>query len=164
MNKNSSLLNEFHQQSKQDWIEKASADLKGSSLESIQNEIEPGLSTPAYLTTEDIDDCEPILTNQSGTNAIAPRYWINYQEVMVASEVIANDEALEALNMGAQGIIFNIQHIPDFERLLADIKIANCSISFLSKVPLEGFQQAHADYVKSLNINSDISGFINISG
>ena len=161
-NKNSPLLKDFHVQTKDDWVKKALIDLKGLSLAEIDNEIEPGLVTPAYLTAEDINDSLLIRTSPPSVDLNTSRNWINYQHITVFDEILANDLALEALNMGAQGLLFAIQGIPDFERLLADIEMSSCAISFSSSQEIIGFQQAYEKFVLTRNASKNINGFLDI--
>jgi methylmalonyl-CoA mutase len=158
----SNLLTEFPPQSRADWVKRATADLKGKNLDEVLNIIEPGLSTPIYFTSEDISSLPDLAVSKSGTDI--PRHWTNYERITVVNELIANDMALEALSKGAQGIIFRVDSISDFERLLADIKIENCGISFVSQEHIEGFLDAYLDFAKSQNALPGLEGFLDQPG
>ena len=57
--------------------------------------------------------------------------WKLLQKIEVKDDQMANSEALEALNNGCEGIIFDVQHhAPNPDILYDQIKAAHCSIFF----------------------------------
>ena len=133
--KNQSLLNEFESNSKSEWISQATADLKGKTIESLAIKLEKNITLSPYYTTEDmvgLDAIAPFSNALGRKNTFdgEPREWINYQKIWVKDESEANKIALEALNLGASGLIFNIKSNIDFDKLLNNIQLEACAISF----------------------------------
>lgn len=133
--KNQSLLNEFKPNSKEEWILKATSELKEKSLESLSYEIEKNITVYPYYTKEDLKDIDYILNfNNVLANANTidgePRDWINYQRISVIDEIKANELAIQALGLGATGIIFILKSATNFNLLLKEIKLDACAISF----------------------------------
>ena len=133
--KYSRLLSEFENNTKEDWIKKATAELKGKNLESLNTMFEKGIQINPYYTYEDLtglDDIRKYDNLLAGKNTPdgQPREWINYQRVLIDTEKKANQEALEALQMGATGIIFETGGNVNYSQLLDGINLSACAISF----------------------------------
>ena len=131
------LLKDFTPQDKQAWITKATADLKGKALDELQSTWEPGITVAPYYTAKDTQklnylkayaNCLATKTTPDGQ----PRSWINYQKIKITSEQKANKQALEALNLGATGLIFIGKGKVDYSILLKDIFLEACAVSFES--------------------------------
>ena len=108
---NPSLLQEFTPNSKNEWYNKATSDLKGKTVESLSSKFEGTLEAAPYYAKEDLEHLnylqkyENILASKS-TLDDEPREWINYQKIFIKNETEANKTAHEALKLGATGIIF----------------------------------------------------------
>lgn len=130
-----SLLEEFEPNSKEEWVIKATSDLKEKTLESLISDFDKNISVLPYYTKEDLHEIEwisrynNVLQNKSTIDG-EPRDWINYQKMKVSDEFEANSNALQALNLGATGIIFELGDKVDFSLLLKDILLDTCAISF----------------------------------
>jgi methylmalonyl-CoA mutase len=69
--------------------------------------------------------------------------------------------ALEALNIGADGLIFECSSIPDFKKLLKDIQAEYCSISYKTEASSYELAKAYFNYLISEKVDlSKISGSI----
>ena len=132
---NQSLLEEFEPNSKEEWILKTTSDLKGKSIESLASEFEKNIVVSPYYTKEDLKEIDYLTQFENALAGKAtldgePREWVNYQKIYVDKEGIANKLALQALELGATGIIFSLKSNVDFEKLLEDILLDACAVSF----------------------------------
>ncbi len=133
--KNQSLLTAFKPISTKDWILKATADLKGKTIDSLSSKFEKNISVSPYYTKENLANIKRVASYNNAlihreTSDGEPREWINYQKIYVKKELQANTLALQALELGATGIIFNLKSTPNFSILLKDIKLDACAVSF----------------------------------
>ena len=91
MKKNQSFLKEFSPNSKKEWIAKATADLKGKTIESLASTFEKNIIADVYYTKEDLKELDYL---QKYNNLLAdrttldgePRAWINYQKNAVEKD------------------------------------------------------------------------------
>jgi methylmalonyl-CoA mutase len=144
------IFAEFNQQSKDDWLAKAQADLKGKPVESLSSNWY-GLNIEPYYTREDftpIDSAVPLTTKNEG--------WINYVTITVESDKQANNLAKEALMLGATGVVFNIINSTNYSELLAGIELEHCAIAFAGDTDTEKLY----DFIDSLPGKHNLSGFI----
>src|SRR5690606_14636421 len=84
------------------------------------------------------------------------RVWQNLESIVVGSPKQANQMALEALNHGADGIIFEIsEEIPEFDLLLKDIMLQSCAVYFSGNHnvvrPFEAYIEKQQLYRQQLN-------------
>lgn len=127
----------FEKINKKEWLEKATNDLKGENpYEKFAWEIEPGISVKPYYD----QDTLPENTSKFNNRLLALddpsgdlRHWDNLQQIVVSNTKEANEEALQALKGGADGICFDMRAINGFDlkELLADIQLSHCSVGFL---------------------------------
>ncbi len=172
MSKNHELLfSDFSKVSREEWIEKATLDLKGKDvLELYTWELEPGISSPPYYdpsditTLKDYDAFHNRLPRAEHTTQGA-RAWRNLQEIEVQNEGSSNQEAREALGNGVDGILFEISAPVNFGELLKDIPLDKFSVSFrLSSNDLSIAEGLHS-FPGSTGMDTDhIVGSIEISG
>ncbi|MEM7109964.1 MAG: methylmalonyl-CoA mutase, partial [Bacteroidota bacterium] len=132
--KSKSLFNDFSKVSKSEWLEKATADLKGENpLEKYSWTIEKDIIAAPYYDQTDVEDLNlsPFQNRlNNGNGAAAARQWLNLQQINVTSISAANQEALKALNSGADGIHFEIKKAISPEILLDQIVPEYCYLSF----------------------------------
>ncbi|MEP2773956.1 MAG: methylmalonyl-CoA mutase family protein [Fulvivirga sp.] len=129
------LFEDFNKVDKKQWLEKATADLKGANpQEKYGWKIEDGISLDLYY---DKSDTKRLSTSFQNRQYVADhpsghiRHWDNLQEVLVDDDKKANNVALEALEGGAEGLIFKLQNQDvDYNVLLKDIQTAFCSVWF----------------------------------
>jgi methylmalonyl-CoA mutase len=131
------LFEAFKKSSKQEWIDKATSDLKGTSvLEKYQWTLNSDITLSPYYAAEDLQGLEylaeyrlnPTVFNQAdGTN----RSWINTVDIHANNEKTANEEAILALMNGADGLNFIISNSDiDLTLLLSDILLEHCHVTF----------------------------------
>ena len=132
------LFSEFAPVSKEQWIAKATEDLKGADFQKkLVWKTYEGFDIQPFYTLEDLEGKE-LVTNLGKAfardeNATGARSWVNYAEVLVDDEAKANKVALENLEeRGADGIVFNLagRESTDFAVLLNGIEVNCCAISF----------------------------------
>jgi len=144
------MFSEFAAHTKDDWQKKAIQDLKNKPIESLKSNWY-GLDIEPYYAQEDFNPLNisaSIISNNNG--------WINYVRIEVKSEEQANKQAHEALMLGATGIIFNLNYIPDYGKLLNEIDLQHCAIAFSGKTNLN----AYISYVSTQNQVEHLAGFI----
>ena len=134
------LLSEFPKVSKQQWMEKTLADLKGADFDKklVWKTIE-GFNLQPYYAQRDLHNLHylqrfesSILNMEDGSQG--PRYWVNRSKIIVKDAESANMEAIDALNNGADGLIFDLtgKEKVDIRKLLNNILPLHCSVSFLA--------------------------------
>lgn len=162
-----SLFPHFSKISKAEWVEKATGDLKGEDvLKKYTWELEPGINVSPYYDPSDLDESAGYeafhnrLAAKSDHSAANARIWLNLQTLFVNDAKTSNRDALEALNSGADGIIFNIANSIDFNLLLEGIEPEYCSISFRFA------KESSASLIKELQafLQSNPSGSTRITG
>lgn len=115
----SSLFTEFPSQSKAQWAAQVAKDLKGLvSADDLQWTSPDGVTIPAYLTSEDIENTVFLTKEQKG--------WAYRETLAVTDESAANRDAHTAFEKGAQEVAFT-QLLPntDFAKLLKGIALKN---------------------------------------
>ncbi|MDN5203321.1 methylmalonyl-CoA mutase family protein [Fulvivirgaceae bacterium BMA10] len=134
------LFKEFSGVTKEDWEKKVLEDLKGKTFESLLWTTDEGFVVRPNYTNEDLKDLSyltkqgPGFVNTTDKN-YPPRKWINNEFIEVSNEKTANTLALDALNMGADGIVFDLSKIEEIkiDSLLNDIHPHYCEVSFIIK-------------------------------
>ncbi len=160
---NTNLFEDFNAVDQSTWVEKVKADLKGEEFESLSWEAE-GIKLAPFYTQDDLEGLDYLKQYQNNfanrsDATYASRKWINYQEVIVENENTANTSALEVLNSGAEGIIFNLTRIEkiDFNSLLKDILFEHCYIGFV-------FANSNRAAIRFLEKHKIAQGFLRIEG
>lgn len=122
------LLNDFSGTSREEWKSKIVNDLKGKAYETLCWQA-AGLSGEPIYTEEDLPETLTSLANiPEQPEVFGARNWVNYQSITVGDEKEANQKGLQALNNGADGLIFALNEQPDWNELLKDIELAYCHI------------------------------------
>lgn len=160
------LFADFDPQTAEKWETKLIADLKGKPLEDLLWE-NAGLKGKPFYTKEDLPHTLPNLSNvHKNPEAFGNRYWANYQFILVENDLQANQVALEALENGADGLLFSVSDIPKFDKLLKDVKPEYCQVSFESKeLSTKSIFDSYHSYLTSKEVElNQITGFINGEG
>ncbi|MEM1407759.1 MAG: methylmalonyl-CoA mutase family protein, partial [Bacteroidota bacterium] len=151
--KTESLFNDFKKITKSEWLEKATADLKGESpVGKYSWNLEPGLKVEPYYDESDLHGIQisPFQNNDFGESQFPSKpggkVWVNLQEIDVKSASEANKEAVDALNSGADGIHFHLTEAIDPEALLTGIRPEYCYLSFGFAADKYDHAAALADY------------------
>ncbi len=131
-------FSEFKKVSKAEWAKKATEDLKGADVfEKYNWQLEGITLQPYYDQSDTVNNAlnatianRQIDSRQQGE----ARYWVNVQPIVVGDAKQANQKALLALYMGAEGIEFDLAKFDqiDFEVLLNDILVEYCQINFIN--------------------------------
>ncbi|WP_410527947.1 methylmalonyl-CoA mutase [Roseivirga sp. 4D4] len=160
------MFADFEPQTAESWKSKLLEDLKGKPFEELLWESE-GFHGKPFYTKADLPDSLPQSANvHPQPEAFGHRYWTNYQLVNVSSSKEANSKALDALNNGANGLLFSISELPSFEALLKDIKPEFCQVSFQSdSIETSYIYKEYLNYLEQTQTNlSKVSGFIHGKG
>jgi len=133
------LFQEFDPVSRDQWIDKVHADLKGADFNKrlVWRTME-GFEIQPFYMKEDLKELDYLKKYHNGAlNAdnqeSGPRYWTNIERITVRSEEEANKEAHQALHMGVDGIEFDFDPfngIPSISSLLSNIMPNIAAIGF----------------------------------
>jgi len=163
------LFSEFAPVSKEQWIAKATEDLKGADFQKkLVWRTYEGFDIQPFYTIEDLAGRE-LVTNLNRAfardeNATGARSWVNYTEVLVEDEAKANQIALADLDeRGADGIVFNLngRETVDLETLLKGIEVACCAVSFKQAGCPGKFTEAYFAYLKAKGVDlNKVTGYL----
>jgi methylmalonyl-CoA mutase len=165
MRKNKQLFQSFSPSNKKDWENRVNAELKNiKALDDLFSKTDEGIMLKGLYTQEDIVD-EKTMNLPPICNSFEARHWENRALIKVENEASNNQIALNALQFGADGLIFDCRNKKkiNFELLLSSIEPAHCSISFITN--------DHSDFIthfkswlnkKKLTL-SGLSGSLNIN-
>lgn len=163
------LFSEFAPVSKEQWIAKATEDLKGADFQKkLVWRTYEGFDIQPFYTIEDLEGRE-LVTNLNRAfardeNATGARSWVNYTEVLVEDEAKANQAALADLDeRGADGIVFNLngRETVDLETLLKGIEVACCAVSFKQAGCPGKFTEAYFAYLNAKGVDlNKVTGYL----
>jgi methylmalonyl-CoA mutase len=130
----------FPAQSTQNWATAATSELeKGSRLEDLRIRKE-GLEWNPYYSATDVESWEAARLPASRENFGGARCWINMPRVLVNDALQANAQALEHLQNGADGIVFDLPtEFEDARKLLEGIEMPYCTTHFFVSGKSERF-------------------------
>lgn len=162
-----SLFSDFSPINKQQWKEQVLKELKGKPYESLQWKLAEGLVLEPYYTANELASLQPPvaeLTPPALFSGGEARQWVNMQYLAVSDAATANALALEALQGGATGLLFDLRSlkvIPDFYVLLKDILLEHCNVSFQVEEVGQKVLVAYLQYVKQQGLAIEqLRGFI----
>jgi methylmalonyl-CoA mutase len=162
MNK-TKLFEDFEKSSEIDWKNQIIKELKAKAYESLVSKTPEGIAIHPFYHKDSSSDNGLNIQNpiQHKNDALPPRYWANQSKIVIKEEQEANRSALEALNAGAEGIIFNVSKSEiDLEILLNEIQPEYCMISFESNEPFYSLISQYLNYISAHKYDSHkISGF-----
>lgn len=116
------LFTDFEKVSPETWNAKIIKDLKGVPYESLIFTDEAGNIIKPFYTKEDFSEASTSLPSNAGWDACVT--------IKVEDEKKSNNEALEALKLGASGLIFQIDKKINLSILLKDISVENIYCEF----------------------------------
>jgi len=137
------LFTEFEHSSAEQWKEKIIKDLKGISFESLVWDTGMGFHVKPFYTEADYqgEDPRPIFTG---------RGWDACVNIHVQDEKAANQMALNALNEGASGLVFQINKKIDTALLVNSISLEHIYAHFiLSNDALHVLDDLKNEYIKN---------------
>lgn len=124
---NKKLFSEFTPVTKQQWIERVNADLKGEDFN--RKLVWKNLSNINFQPFYNAEDTLDYLTDM-GENAQA---LINYRSIDVVSAEAGNKQALKAVNEGVTGLLFNLNDYVAVAALLNGVNLNRIAVSFVLK-------------------------------
>jgi len=164
------IFSEFPKVSKEQWKEKAIADLKGADFDKklVWRTLE-GFNLQPYYSSEDLkalDYLKKYERNSLNTedDSQGPRYWINREKIVVKDTESANQSAIHALNSGADGLLFDLTGNEgiDLKKLLNTILPLHCSVSFIANREAAKLIKGYFTFESTTDIEtSQLSGSIN---
>lgn len=160
MAQDENLFSDFEPLSRQDWINTATADLKGADFEKkLVWKTDEGIAVQPFYTAEDLEH----INLEVQQNDVPQRTWTNYVAVEVTDLLQANHFMLHMMQFGVTGFVL---HIHDtfaihFNILLKGINPQTIHISFKLREPAPLLLQAYFDYLISEGKDlSAIHGFV----
>ena len=157
MTKNKLSFSEFKPATAKDWKEKIITDLKGGDYDKLYSYTSEGIKIAPFYTAENVDPNNYNIPNkfQQENPGLSPRHWVNNVKFSVkqGEEKSVNQKALDALNNGAEGLIFQIEGSIDFKALLNEVNAEYCSISFESSTPHYSLIENYFEYLKSAGVD-----------
>lgn len=156
---NVNLFDEFEPISKKEWKQQVIADLKGKDFEQLMWHTEGLTIVPLYAQEDLITMPSGGLGFTNNNKHQTEHIWQNLEKVTVHNAHQANIKALEALNHGADGIIFQMldNEIPEFDTLLKNIVLESCTLYFEGNDPLAVAFQHHISHsLTNKNLNGGL--------
>ncbi|MBS1544593.1 MAG: hypothetical protein JST14_13230 [Bacteroidetes bacterium] len=132
----------FPKAEKSDWEAAAREELQGADPWKKLSSKMLGIEIAPYYDATSCTNVAPLLPNQSGS-FLGPRTWFNCPRVSVNDFVAANQVALNHLQQGADGILFDLGVHGDIGLLLKGIDPRHCSINFLLNSKTEMAKDVH---------------------
>lgn len=123
---NQDLFSEFPPISKAEWLQQIAKDLKGKPLEDLNWHLSNGLVVTPFVHADDFTTPPQPVTGQ-------PVSWEICEEVQVTDPSLANRQALDALEGGAEGLCFWLESSLDaaaFGQLLEGIHLDFIGLHF----------------------------------
>lgn len=154
------LFKDFAGVSRDEWQNKIIADLRGKPIEGLNWEVAGLTGGPVYTKENLPEELADVANGSDQPGIFGARHWVNYQLIEVTDDKSANQQALAALNAGADGIIFRLKSAAVFETLLADINGEYCHLSFVDESADPNAPEAFLSYLESSRADlSRINGF-----
>lgn len=119
------LFEGFQSVSKSEWLAKIEKDLKGKPLADLQFQLEEDITLESFYHREDFNEFYEPLT---GKNT-----WQIGEYIEASNVKTANEQALEALNGGANALLFELRHElseDELTQLLAGIELEYIQTNF----------------------------------
>ncbi|MBK7870095.1 MAG: hypothetical protein IPJ74_05090 [Saprospiraceae bacterium] len=119
------LFEGFQSVSKSEWLAKIEKDLKGKPLADLQFQLEEDITLESFYHREDFNEFYEPLT---GKNT-----WQIGEYIEASNVKTANEQALEALNGGANALLFELRHElseDELSQLLAGIELEYIQTNF----------------------------------
>lgn len=164
MNTDNNLFSEFPAVSKELWIAKAIDDLRGADFEEkLVWKTDEGFNVQPFYTIEDLESRTGIANQQQIIAAKKPG-WINYAEIMVSDNSMANRKALDLVKQGATGLLFYIEDASNWspEILLEGLHPSEIHISFTTPEPTPQLIRDYISYLEQKGIDKEtVHGFYN---
>jgi len=157
-NKESMLFQNFNPSTKEEWIEKATADLKGADFNRrlVWKNLN-GIDIQPFYTSE---DQESFLSN-TGHNA---EHITNYRRIVVSDDVKANKLGVKAIEEGATGLLFEISAAASPSTLLQGIDLSKITVSFIIQDKTLHFAREFKSHIEASGIEkTSLKGYIDFN-
>jgi len=148
------LFKDFKAVTKAEWKQKTIQDLKGADFEqNLYSELEKGLKLASFYNKEDLENLTYLQKYHqqnlnTDVNKQGARHWYNQPLITVFDAKIANKQALEALQNGADALLFDVKKGFDFEELLKGVLLEHCFVSFRVQNNPATFLKQYFDYAQ----------------
>jgi len=139
------LFTEFESTTAAQWKEQLIKDLKGLEFDSLVWHTNTGIDVQPFYTKENLEGG----TSQA---VFTSKDWAICEWIKADDEKTANQQALNALQNGASGLVFTISQTTDYALLLKDISIEH--IYCLFKVSDESLYLSLTSFLGTLSIGS----------
>lgn len=147
---------DFNAHTVRDWEKVAQQELINKDPWQNLTKERAGLAIKPYYDSHDILKERKIQIRKSA-NGLSN--WQNAPKVIVVAEKEANEEALNHLNSGADGVYFDIQvDSAKPEALLKNIELPYCSVYFSSYSDSGSFITSFLDFVEKKQIKEKVNG------
>lgn len=157
-NKEKMLFQNFDPSTKKEWVEKATADLKGADFNKrlVWKNLN-GIDIQPLYTKE---DQQSYLSN-TGHNA---EHIINYRRIVASDTAEANKLGLKAVEEGSTGLLFEISTGISPAALLKGIDLSKITVSFITAVKSLDFASEFKSYVEASGIDkTSLRGYIDFN-
>ena len=157
-NKEKMLFQNFDPSTKKEWVEKATADLKGADFNKrlVWKNLN-GIDIQPLYTKE---DQQSYLSN-TGHNA---EHIINYRRIVASDTAEANKLGLKAVEEGSTGLLFEISTGISPAGLLKGIDLSKITVSFITAVKSLDFASEFKSYVEASGIDkTSLRGYIDFN-
>ncbi|MFT6358140.1 MAG: methylmalonyl-CoA mutase [Saprospiraceae bacterium] len=138
------LFSGFQPKTKAEWLAKVEKDLKGKPLDSLNWALTEALNFTPFAHAEDLENLPaPIVENRESNT------WEMGARIKVVDYKIANQEALDALENGANALCFELEKTPNQEELTLLLKeIQHEWISTNFKINQASWERITANFIK----------------
>ncbi len=154
--KNKVLFGEFGPVTKQEWIDKATIDLKGAEFSRLVWKNLSNITVDPFYNAED----KQVLLNNTGENSGT---LMNYRKINVVSETTGNALALKAIEEGITGLLFDIKENVSVAQLLKGIDLNNLTVSFILSSNTIDFAKEFFAFVEKNKVNAEnLTGYFDI--
>lgn len=119
-------FSEFPPISKADWLRQIEKDLKGKPLEDLNWQLPDGMVVTPFVHADDFETSPAKLSNEANA-------WEICENVVVTDPVLANRQAMEALEGGTEGLCFWLDQaleVADFAQLLEGVHLDFIGLHF----------------------------------
>lgn len=157
MDNSEKLFCDFKPTSKEQWIDKATKDLKGANLDKklAWNNYSQIKIMPFYKE----EDIKGLLSNINTKDTQV----VNYRRIVVETDVSANSSAIKAIKEGSNGLIFDLKKNISVHNLLKEIDLNEIAISFVLRKNEINLAKDFFALVKEKKIaRENLRGYFNI--
>jgi len=149
----------FPDSKKHEWKQKVINDLKGKAYESLIWKTDENIEMEPMYFQEDLQNLSGLKQlhnlNANEHPGLPNRHWTNFEKILVDDTKTANEEALLALENGADGIEFHFQNQVEFNNLLAGIMPQYCALSFYGVTNYQEFIENLRNWIQEQKIDKD---------